>query len=139
MGLKGVVNDVDGLPAAGIEVQYGEVGVSGSRFTARTDGNGRYSALLLPGADKRIAARSHTWYAYVLEGGSQASEAFNFTTDPIFAQNPSYCTGLDPLGNDDDDDGTNTFLDKGCILDPCRSNDAIQIKIVNWQKRSFGN
>ncbi len=139
VGLKGVVSDKNGLPAAGVEVRYGEIGVSGSRFTARTDGNGRYSALLIPGADERSASRSHNWYAYVLDNGQQASEEFTFTTDPIYARNPDYCDGLDPDGDDDDDDDSNEFLDKGCLLDPCHSNDAVQIKIVNWQKKNFGN
>jgi hypothetical protein len=143
--MKGVINDKNGLPLAGLQIQYGEYGVSGSRFTTgASDGNGRYGALLLPGTDERGASRSHTWYAFILKDGQQASEQFTFTTDPIYAVNPPYCEGLDPFGgdpnpNDDDDEDTaQEFKDKGCILDPCRSRDAIQIKIINWQQQSFG-
>ncbi len=136
IGLKGIVNGSNGLPQSGIEIRYGEVGIAGSRFTARSDGNGRYSALLLPGSDKSGAKRSHNWYAYVTENGQQASDEFMFTSDPIFIQNPSHCRGLDPDSNDNDRD---EFLKKGCLLDPCKSSDSVQIKIINWQKKSFGN
>ena len=131
IGLKGTISGVDGLPQAGIQLQYGEIGVAGSRFTTKTDGNGRYTALLLPGANKSLASTSHNWYISVLENGRQASEEFKFTTDPIYAQNPSYCKGIDP---DEDED---EFVSKGCIFDPCRSDDSIQVKIVNWQMRRF--
>jgi hypothetical protein len=130
IGLKGVVNDIDGLPKSGVQIQYGEVGVSGSRFSTTTDASGRYGALLLPGSNKNAAKQSHTWYAYVLQNGQQASDEFRFTTDPIFAENPDYCDDVDP------DDEEDEFQDKGCILDPCRSNDSIQIKIINWQLRN---
>jgi hypothetical protein len=67
----------------------------------------------------------------VVENGQQASEQFTFTTDPIYAQNPSYCGGIDPEEEEDE------FIEKGCIIDPCRNDDAIQIKIINWQRRDF--
>jgi hypothetical protein len=130
IGLKGVVNGVDGLPKSGITLQYGEENVSGSRFTTTTDSNGRYGALLLPGSNERAARQSHTWYVTVIENGDQASQKFNFTTDPIYATNPSHCRGVDP---DDEDE----FQDKGCLIDPCKIDDAIQIKTVNWQVRDF--
>jgi hypothetical protein len=145
VGLKGVVNDTSGLPMAGVQVQYGELGVAGSRFmTPLTDGNGRYGALLLSGTDERAAVRSHNWFAYVVINGQQASEEFRFTTDPIYAVNPPHCDGLDPDGgdpdptDDDDENQRDEFLAKGCLLDPCRSPDAVQIKIINWQMQSFG-
>jgi hypothetical protein len=119
------------LPLAGVQIKYGEIGVSGSQFTAKTDGNGRYSALLLPGADKKNAIKSHNWYAYVVQGGQKASDEFKFTTDPIYAINPSYCKGIDP------DEERDEFMSKGCILDPCKNDDAIQIKTINWQMRQF--
>ncbi|MDX1521756.1 MAG: hypothetical protein R3264_09030 [Anaerolineae bacterium] len=143
VGLKGVVNGSNGLPQGGLQVQYGELGVSGSQFTTTTDGNGRYGALLLPGTDAVGAYRSHTWYAYVLQDGKQASDEFTFTTDPIYARNPSHCDGLDPdeekKDPDADDDDEDDFTKLGCLPDPCRSSDAIQIKIINWQAQSFGN
>lgn len=129
IGLKGMISDEDGLPAANVEVQYGEFGVPGSRFTTRTDASGRYNALLLPGANKRAARQSHTWFVYVRENGERASEEFRFTTDPIYAYQPDHCKGIDPDEEEDE------FLDKGCIMDPCKSRDAIQIKIVNWQRK----
>ncbi|MBE7557373.1 MAG: hypothetical protein HS126_40565 [Anaerolineales bacterium] len=128
IGLKGVVNGPDGLPKAGVEIQYGELGVSGSQFTARTDGNGRYGALLLPGSNKVAATSSHNWFAYVVENGQRASEEFKFTTDPIYARNPKHCNDLD-----DDEEDINDSDRKGCIPNPCSSSDAIQIKIINWQ------
>lgn len=131
IGLKGVVNGSDGLPQAGVVIQYGEVDVAGSRFTTKTDGNGRYAALLLPGINKELSTRSHNWYVSVLVNSQQASEVFKFTTDPIFAINPSYCKGIDP------DQEREEFQKKGCILDPCKSADAVQIEIVNWQMRFF--
>jgi hypothetical protein len=142
--LEGVVNDPSGLPLAGVQIQYGELGVGGSRFIATTDNNGRYGALLLPGSSKPASYRSHDWYAFIVEGGQQASEQFTFTTDPIYANNPDYC-GRD----DDDDDNTNNEngnqnsntnendLDPGCLLDPCHNENAVQIKIINWQQRRF--
>ncbi len=130
IGLKGVVNGVDGLPQANVQVQYGEVGIAGSRFTATTDASGRYGALMLPGSAKPASYQAHTWYAYVLQNGQQASEIFQFTTDPIYIQNPDHCSGIDPEEDKDE------FLDKGCILDPCTSSESIQIKIINWQLRA---
>ena len=133
-GLEGIVNGPDGLPMAGVQVQYGEIGVAGSRFIATTDNNGRYGALLIPGASKPAAYRSHNWYSYIVESGQRASETFNFTTDPIFADNPDYCA------RDDDDnansDNINANENKpGCIIDPCKNSNTIQIKVINWQMR----
>jgi hypothetical protein len=124
-----VVNGVDGLPLAGAQVRYGEIGVSGSRFTTRTDANGRYSALLLPGANKEQAIKSHNWYVFVEQSGQKASDEFKFTTDPIYAVNPKHCK--DP---DLDEDERQR---KGCIPDPCKTDGSIQVKIVNWQMRQF--
>ncbi|GIK43200.1 MAG: hypothetical protein BroJett011_70330 [Chloroflexota bacterium] len=135
IGLKGVVNGPDGLPKAGVQIQYGELGVSGSQFTARTDGNGRYGALLLPGSNKVAATSSHNWFAYVVENGQRASEEFKFTTDPIYAKNPKHCNDLE----DEDEVDINDSDRKGCIPNPCSSADAIQIKIINWQLKLTGN
>ena len=137
-GLEGIVNGTDGLPQAGAQVQYGEVGVSGSRFIATTDNNGRYGALLIPGSSKPASYQSHNWYAYVVENGQQASEQFQFTTDPIYADNPSYC-GRD--NNDDDDESDDEEdnedeLEPGCSLDPYKVSSSIQIKVINWQRRT---
>jgi hypothetical protein len=116
---------------AGVQIQYGELGVSGSRFIATTDNNGRYGALLIPGASKPASYRSHNWYAYVLESGKRASEEFRFTTDPIYADNPSHC------GKDEDEEDEDE-LEPGCLIDPCKVNSTIQIKVINWQLRPTG-
>lgn len=138
-GLEGVVNGPDGLPMAGVQVQFGEVGVGGSRFIATTDNNGRYAALLVPGSSKPASYRSHNWYAYIVENGQPASGEFKFTTDPIFANNPGHCDSDD----DDEDDNTEREEDDGlapgCTLDPCHTNNAVQIKVINWQRRANGS
>jgi hypothetical protein len=148
--LEGIVTGLDGLPLAGVEIQYGEIGVAGSRFIARTDANGRYGALLVPGSNKTAAYQAHNWYAYILENGQPASEQFKFATDPIFANNPSYCTEDD---NDDNGNGNNSNdsndsnsdpadendLPAGCSIDPCRNSNSIQIKVINWQRREGGS
>ncbi len=133
IGLKGIVNGSDGLPTSGVEVQYGEIGVAGSRFIARTDNSGRYGALLLPGSNKSASYSSHDWYAFVVENGQQASEIFKFTSDPIYISQPDYCD------DDEDEDDEDEQQDKGCVPDPCESSSSIQIKIINWQRRNTGN
>jgi hypothetical protein len=133
IGLKGIVNDETGLPRAGVQIQYGEIGVAGSRFTTQTDNSGRYGALLLPGSNKPAARQAHDWYAYILENGQRASEEFRFTTDPIYAQNPSHC---DRIRDDDPDEEERERQRRGCVPDPCKSRDSIQIKVINWQRRA---
>ncbi len=139
IGLEGVVNGSDGLPLAGVQVQYGEIGVGGSRFIATTDNNGRYGALLLPGSSKPASYRSHDWYVYIVENGKRASEEFRFATDPIYANNPTYCDREDNNNSDNNsnnsNNNTNNGLEAGCTLDPCKSNNSIQIKTVNWLLR----
>ncbi len=129
IGLEGVVNGSNGLPLAGVQLQFGEIGISGSRFLATTDNNGRYGALLIPGTNESSAKRSHNWYSYVLENGQPASETFQFTTDPIRANNPDYCYDEE----DDDTDNNDETLPAGCTLDPCQNSNSVQVKVVNWQ------
>lgn len=139
-GLEGVVNGADGLPRAGIQIQYGEIGVAGSRFIATSDNNGRYGALLIPGSSKPASYQSHDWYAYIVDSGQRASEEFRFTTDPIFADNPDYCYRDNDDDNDNNSNSDNSSssdnLPAGCILDPCRNSNTIQIKVINWQARN---
>jgi hypothetical protein len=138
-GLEGIVNGSNGLPVAGVQIQYGEIGVAGSRFIATSDNNGRYGALLIPGVDK-ASYRSHNWYAYVVDGGKRNSDEFRFTTDPIFADNPGYCYRNDNNnnnnGNSNGNSNSSDNLPAGCILDPCKNSNTIQIKIINWQQRT---
>ena len=138
-GLEGVVNGPDGLPLPGVQVQYGEIGVGGSRFIATTDNNGRYGALLIPGNSKPASYSSHNWYAYIVEGGQPASQEFRFTTDPIYVDNPSYCgrddDDNDNNGNDNNSNDNEGSLEPGCAIDPCRVDSAIQVKVINWQRQ----
>lgn len=128
IGIWGMVNGADGLPLGGIQVQYGEIGVPGSLFTVRTDNNGRFDSVLVPGSNRSAARVPHDWFAFVVQDSQQASEVFRFRTDPIYADNPSQCDGIDPDTEEDE------FLEKGCILDPCRSEDSVQIKVIDWQR-----
>ena len=122
IGVNGIVTGPNGAPLGEVTLQYGEVGVPNSRFLATTDFNGRYSGLLLSGSDRAAAQVSHNWYLYVLENGQPLSPVFEFTSNPIFAQNPKRCGS------------TSDGKQPGCIMDPCRSAQAIQVKTVNWQK-----
>ena len=143
IGLQGVVNGPDGLPKAGVQVQYGELGIAASRFIATTDGNGRFGALLIPGSNESLAKQSKNWYAFIVESGSRASEEFTFTTDPIFADNPGYCSrggennnnNNGSNGNGNSNGGNDNDLPPGCLEDPCRVNGTIQVKVINWQER----
>ncbi|MCB0195515.1 MAG: hypothetical protein KDJ65_26435 [Anaerolineae bacterium] len=146
LGLWAMINDDQGLPQGGITIQYGEYGVSGSRFLSTSDPNGRIDALLIPGSNRAQTTITHTWYAFVVADGQQQSETFLFETDPIFANNPDICDKYDPnddeLPEDDDgneideDDERDRYEDEGCIADPCLSSDSINIKIIDWQERS---
>ena len=122
IGIEGVVTGPDSLPLGNVTLQFGEVGVQNSRFLATTDYNGRYSGLLLSGSDRVQVERSHDWYVYVLNDKQPVSPVFEFTTDPMFADNPPRCG--------DNSDGSQP----GCIMDPCRHRNAIQVKIINWKK-----
>ncbi|MDM8528510.1 carboxypeptidase-like regulatory domain-containing protein [Anaerolineales bacterium HSG24] len=126
VGLEGTVNGADGLPLAGVTIEFGELGISGSRFQSTTNGNGRYTGLLLRG-DGPHAYSAHDWFAYVVVNGEQASQPFTFTTDPIHARNRKGCD------LHDDDKGN----DAGCIEDPCRVSGTVQVKVINWQLQLF--
>lgn len=125
--------DANGLPMAGLTVEYGEVGVASSVFTAGpTNTSGIYGVTLIPGTNRSAAKDPHNWFAYVVENGQRASEIFRFTTDPMWADNPEHCDDND---NDNDNVDDNDNEDEGCIADPCEDADAINVKIINWQKR----
>ena len=138
-GLEGVINGSNGLPKAGVQVQYGELGIAASRFIATTDGNGRYGALLIPGSNETAARQSHNWYAFIVENGQQSSDQFTFTTDPIYADNPRYCSatggGNNNNNNNNNSSTNNNELPAGCTIDPCQVNGAVQVKVINWQER----
>ncbi|MCB0209924.1 MAG: hypothetical protein KDJ52_11365 [Anaerolineae bacterium] len=145
LGLWAMINDDQGLPQGGITIQYGEYGVSGSRFLSTSDPNGRIDALLIPGSNRGQTTITHTWYAFVVANGQQQSETFLFETDPIYANNPDICEKYDPNDDDlpEDDDGNQISADderkryeeEGCIANPCISGDSINIKVIDWQER----
>jgi hypothetical protein len=123
MGLRGVVTGPDKLPAAGINVRYGELGVPNSEFVVTTDPNGRYSALLIPGSNRPAASQSHNWYAYIEFNGNPLSEVFRFTTDPIYADNPGYCYDDDDNDNNDNNDNNSNDNDNDNGNDNDNDND----------------
>lgn len=131
--------DEEGLPLPGLMIEYGEVDIPESNFVAGpTNANGMYGVLLINGFENREAARQlHLWYTYVVEGGVRASEVFTFTTDPIWADNPEKCEDYrDETDEEDtDEDDEEEFVEEGCIEDPCRSGDAVNVKIITWQRR----
>jgi hypothetical protein len=122
------VFDGDGEPISGFQVEWGEIGIRGSVFTTeRTEFHEFYGVTLIPGTNKSAAKKAHNWFAYLIENGQKISKALLFSTDPIFADNPSVCDGLDPDNNPDDE---KKFNENGCIKDPCTSEDATQVKHV---------
>ena len=82
IGMYGQVLDANGLPKEGVTLQYGELNVGGSNFTATTDVDGQYSvALILGSKDADNTKKSHVWFAQVLENGKPASETFKWQSD----------------------------------------------------------
>jgi hypothetical protein len=154
-GLWGMVTAEDGLPLGGVNVQYGEYGTAGSQFVVTTDANGRFDALLLAGNIRSQAIISHTWYAFIVENGEQASSTFTFQTDPMIADNPPNCVEQDndnsnandnsnsndnsnanANGNDNGTDNASGNDNDGpaCLADPCQSSNSVQIKVIDWQR-----
>lgn len=109
----------------GLQVRWGEVGSTRRRGLTDPYKPGQtYGVMLVPGVQMADAMRPHEWYAYVVHEDVQISETFNFATDPIWANNPSYCFTID-----DEDE----YTEKGCIAHPCESDDAVQVKYINWE------
>ncbi|MBN1218177.1 MAG: hypothetical protein JXM69_04555 [Anaerolineae bacterium] len=126
--LKYSVTGDDGEPAAGFQVEYGEIAVPGSVFlTEPTRYSEVYGVTLIQGIDRSAASSAHDWFAYLMLDGVKMSQAILFTTDPLYADNPSHC--------DDLDQDSTEFYEKGCIMDPCRSDDAINVKAIDFQPR----
>lgn len=124
--LSYAVEGDDGEPAAGFQVEYGELGVSGSYFlTGPTEYSEIYGVTLIPGTDRSAVREKHNWFAYLMLDGQKVSPAVLFTTDPILADNPSYCDGLDAT----------EFQQKGCIANPCDSEKAVNIKHIDFKPR----
>ncbi len=124
-------------PISGYQVEYGEIGVRGSRFlTEETEFAEVYGVTLIPGTDRAASVQSHNWFAYLVDNGQKVSDAILFTTDPIRALESERCENDDDNndnnGDDDDDDGDD---EGGCIPDPCTSADAVNVKIVEFQPR----
>ena len=82
IGMTGRVLDVDGMPAEGITVEYGELNVSTMKVA--TDVDGEFSVpLVLGGRNKDNATRQHIWFVRIIESGVTASETFKWTSDSI--------------------------------------------------------
>ncbi len=126
--LRYTVTGDDGEPIAGYQIQYGEIGVPGSIFlSVPTEYAEVYGVTLIPGTDRTAVKQSHNWYAHLMLNGEKVSKSSLFTTDPILADNPSDCDGLSP----DDED----FQLNECIMNPCESEGAINVKHIDWQPR----
>ncbi|MBN1993647.1 MAG: hypothetical protein JW953_13180 [Anaerolineae bacterium] len=126
--LRYTVTGEDGEPIAGYQIQYGEIAVPGSYFlSGPTEYAEVYGVTLIPGTDRAAVKRSHNWFAYLVLEGEKLSKAVLFTTDPILADNPNYCDDLDDEGQE--------FQEKGCIMNPCKSEDAVNNKHIDWQPR----
>ncbi|MEM7345280.1 MAG: hypothetical protein AAF485_13660 [Chloroflexota bacterium] len=125
--LEFTLSSETGLHTDGAQVRWGEIDNSSRQgLTGFIEEGLSFGQLLVPGIDYDAAVVKHDWYAYVVEGGIQASEVFMFTTDPIWARNSNACLALTQ--------GSEDFYEQGCILDPCLDSDATQIKLINWQR-----
>jgi hypothetical protein len=114
-------------PVSGYQIEYGEIGVSGSVFlTDETEFSEIYGVTLIPGTNRSAAQRSHNWFAYLMRDGQKLSKAVLFTTDPIWALPSESCSQTD--ANDDDD-----LTEDNCVPDPCTSADAANIKHIDFQ------
>jgi len=130
--LSYAVTGDDGEPIAGFQVEYGEIGVLGSHFlTGPTEYSEIYGVTLIPGTDRAAVSKSHNWFAYLMLDGKKVSAAVLFTTDPILADNPSYCDNPTPVT------GANTPTPGavGCIANPCESTDAVNVKHIDFKPR----
>jgi hypothetical protein len=126
--LRYTVSDQDGEPVSGFEVEYGESAVSGSVFrTEETRFSENYGVTLIPGSDRIGARAAHDWFAYLIENDLKISKAVLFTTDPLYALPEEEC-----VDEDDDGDISDEELE-GCILNPCTSEDAVNIKHIDFR------
>jgi hypothetical protein len=128
--MKYSVFGADNEPISGYQVEYGEIGVRGSVFlTGPTEFHEFYGVTLIPGTNKSASMKSHNWFAYLIQNGKKVSKALLFSTDPMFADNPSKCNDIDP----EDDE----FSEEGCIADPCTSEDATNVKHVVFRPQEL--
>lgn len=111
---------------SGYQVAWSEVGTDRQGVSEPSPLGLPLGVMLIPGTQREAAAESHSWVVYVVKDGQRVSRNFQFATDPIYADNPSYC-------NDIDDE--EEFSEKGCLVNQCDISESTQIKIVNWQCR----
>ncbi len=116
----------DGTPIGGFLVAWGEVGVSSRQgvTTEPSEVGAPYGYTLIPGENISEAMKPHDWFVYLIKDDRQVSDIFYFSTDPIWANNPLHCFSVE-----EDDDGA----EKGCIPNPCENDDAVQVKVIDWQ------
>jgi hypothetical protein len=120
------VSGEDGEPAAGFQVAYGEIAKAGSYFVSElTRYSEIYGVTLIPGTDRSAVMEAHDWFAFLLKDGQKMSSALLFTTDPILADNPNYCDEVSP----------EEFQKHGCILNPCESEGAVNVKHIDFKPR----
>jgi hypothetical protein len=122
----------DGEPTSNFQIEYGEIGVRGSVFLTPlvTEFKDAYTQLLISSADKSGSKKSHNWFAHMIIDGQKVSKSILFSTDPMYADNPSKCKDIDP----EDDE----FSREGCIVDPCSVEDSVNVKHVVWRPQELG-
>lgn len=139
--------DAQNLP--GYQIEYGEIGVRGSVFvTEKTEFHDNYGVTLIPGTDKRAAIKSHNWFAHLIYNGEKVSKSFLFSTDPMYADPSERCSDNsnsndnsssnsndNSSGNDNSSNGNDN---EGCIEDPCKSGDAVNVKHLVWVPQQEG-
>jgi hypothetical protein len=135
--LQYTIKDAPGEEAQnlpGYQIEYGEIGVRGSVFvTERTEFHDNYGVTLIPGTDKRAAVKSHNWFAHLIYNGEKASKSFLFSTDPLYADPAERCDDNENSSDTENDNGG-----EGCIVDPCTSEDAVNIKHLVWVPQQLG-
>jgi hypothetical protein len=125
--IKYSVFGADNEPYSNFQVEYGEIGVRGSVFLTPlvTEFKDGYTQLLISSQDKSAARKSHNWFAHLIINNEKVSKSILFSTDPMYADNPSKCNDINP----DSDE----FSREGCIIDPCAVEDSVNVKHVVWR------
>ncbi len=119
----------NGFPIEGYQVQWQEISQPNRRGLTGPNAVGvPYGVTLIPGTQYSEAIQQHDWAVYVIKDDQIVSDEFRFTTDPIWADNPSYCSDLD------DDE----LSSKGCLENFCTNSNTLQVKVINWQCNEEG-
>ncbi len=129
--LKYSVFDQAGEPVSGFQIEFGEIGVRGSVFQTPlvTEYKPAYTQLLISSQDKNGSRKAHNWFAHLIVNGQKVSKSVLFTTDPMYANNPSKCNDIDPDSEE--------FSREGCIVDPCTVDESVNVKHVVWRPQQL--